>query len=484
MKKFSAVIAGMLALLIIVSGVSPVFASAATAGTEISAVLNFSDVCVKKSTSPETDNLVISGAEIEVRSSDNKQSYGTYKIDDTYLPNDAGNTLTKQFKIKVPEWKQGSKYLIVFKNCPEYFDQYKQNTQTITYTDNEYTDDADATPVVVKHSVSGVNEPVSINLTTPKGLFIVETLDGKSNKAAGANVILTVNGTSATKVSDTSGLAKFIVPEQLNSFKLRISNTVNGYAYGEETAFQKDCGDGLVHFFLVRMEDSAASQGAAVKIDAKYGATGYNRDLMSVSDVSIGFYNRTNLISSILVNSNSSRISNGLSSGVAYTVKTDKADDYNVALGASTVTLNKGQTANINATLTPRLQLKVLRTSSGKAIPYKFTVSNVSSVSGKSYSGTSPIHFDVNGDRTYTVKDTSSGKEYSVFVDKKYSTVTLDLGTAEIIYDGKAGGNTSTNGIPKTGDVSNWVIISAVLVAGILLCGSLYVARRARSAKK
>lgn len=173
MRKTSRLVSALVSLLMVVSSV-PMLASAATmpnsgvtpapAVTKIQVALGVNGLPICKSSvkASHPDEAVLSGLTLKLMDVNKTTVYSTYVISDADFAADTNNGGTNAFSMAVPEWKDGSTYVLTFSTVPNLIQ--KPADAKIVYATGQL--DTDSSGTVTK--VIGVDSPVIAMLQTVK----------------------------------------------------------------------------------------------------------------------------------------------------------------------------------------------------------------------------------------------------------------------------------------------------------------------------
>lgn len=457
--------------------------------------INFGGAFVRASTCLERGYIDLSNVKVSILTADKSATLKAFKISDDLLSSYVKCGDTIPIAITLPEYKEGSSYILHFENLPSIYGDSVQDYE-LRYTesvDNEVEIHGGVpTTTKIVHTIRGLSDDdslvVSLRPTDFNIMMFMYDLSG--NIAPSAK--LKVTGYSSTgKVlissiveTNSDGIATLsILDDEVVSIGVRLENSVNGEVMGGEVAYDFNSlgysnGSPLIcklsttsKYSQSVTDDNGNPVSTSINVPFKY--TLKDKWDMSVFDdipCRVGVYNGTTLLTSLSFDNDSKENSLSLAKGSKYGLST-LSNDYSVSYSTKTLTVKDG--VSITLTAEPKLSLKVINEKDGKQQKANFKIN------GKAYNNANATTFAVNGGVTYSVTNTDTAETFYVLIGD-YTETVLNIATGSVNQNGYIGNGTDnsnkpsneTNGVPNTGDIFLYII--GGLLGVTLICGSGY----------
>lgn len=180
---------------------------------------------------PTLDTFILAGSQFSVMDMNRSQTYATYTLSDKDLIEDEGNNVTDDLLVTVPEWKEGSKYLVVFTKLPASY--VAGQTVEIAYEKYVYYGDEEKM-VDLKEGVNGLTSFIPLNINLVEKQMRVRVNDAKNVAVPNADVQIVFSDSANKQLStqkgttDRVGNAYFIYPQNVANCSVTVTNLVNG----------------------------------------------------------------------------------------------------------------------------------------------------------------------------------------------------------------------------------------------------------------
>ena len=406
-------------------------------------------------------------------------------------------------KIKVPEWAEGSKYILIFDNLPDVFTSETQEYELVYREEENLHENGDKI-------IAGIDYDLSVKLDVKDFNVMVFVYDTKDRVAK--NVVVDYLLKDGEKIvyagsnkTTESGCVFFKVGyDLLDEFKtytleLSVPYAFNGYVCTGKNVFDYVRSISNVAIYTLRADateeelyfDEDGTRIASlvdVPINVKYGSA-YDMKLFKNKNFQLNLYTG-NEISTIVNVSNENTVNNVIHSSDGTTL-TLKGDSFDYKLRINPVTLKVKSGASVNIEAIPQLSLQVINEKDGVKSRAHFKISGSDLEYNEIYH-----KFAVNYGESYTITNLDTNDIFTVNISKYKDTVVniADGDTAKSGYvgndvdninnDNGNDSNSSNDGqnnvynVPKTGDIVFGIILSLVGVTGLSYIGYLYFKRK------